>query len=96
MNWYHYVIIWLVLGTPLGVVTFGRERGIIRVGDIMTIAVMSLGGPVWLLVILYDVLNKYLERRKDIVLWRSHTEKTKHILYGTQEEDTESRTPWMP
>lgn len=91
----NYILAWLLFGLLVAIPTYGRKSGMIRVSDIPLLLVLGGIGPIWLLIILLELLKKLYDTHKDTVLWRSQTEKTKHILYGDKDsQNSYPKNPW--
>lgn len=92
-DWVLYAFFWYISGLPLALFMFARDKGVIKIGDIKAVILAGGIGPLWLVVLLLDILNGWFERRKDTVLWKSKKEKVKELLF-TEEDETDNQYPY--
>lgn len=80
---------WWFAGFVLRMLYVAKDRGQIKVEDLMEALVLGIVGPflfvIWLIwkgMEFVSALNNALLQHRDRVLWRSKRKKTEHILYG--------------
>jgi len=66
---------------------FALKKEEILIGDLPTIFLLALGGPVWFLILLLDGLSLLFRRYKEVPLWQSKKRRAESILFNKKRDD---------
>ena len=98
---FDYCVLWYLVGLVamfiyLLFLQFYRKAEIeLKVEDLVTSSIVALGGPIlWLIPIFkffIDLAENY-GKVKHRVLWKNRRAKNKEILFGDNDDDTETKT----
>ena len=74
---YKLIALWFLLGFLISIRIKAIRTGIITVDDLISSMLFSFFGPLHLVL----VIMEFVANRKDVVLWKSKSNKIKELLY---------------